>query len=154
MRVSSNWNENKEMNTNKSIYSIQKWIPPILAFSLIAILLAACGQSAGQVVSSPQPTVVPTDNNTAPAVSAAKSALAEKLNISVDTIQLMGAKPVQWPDTCLGVQTTGVMCAFHVVDGYRIILSVNNQTYEAHSNLDGSQIVLVPGPVSPSAGQS
>ena len=46
------------------------------------------------------------------------------------------------------------MCAMHVVDGYRITLSANGQTYEVHSNLDGSQIVLVPGPVPTSAGIS
>jgi hypothetical protein len=53
-------------------------------------------------------------------------------------------QPVQWPDSCLGVQIPGIMCAMHVVDGYRIILLANDQTYEVHSNLDGSQIALVP----------
>jgi hypothetical protein len=85
-------------------------------------------------------------------VARAKSFLADKLNINKETIKLVDIQSVQWPDTCLGVQTTGVMCAFHVVDGYRITLSAIDQTYEVHSNLDGSQIVLVPETVSPSAG--
>jgi hypothetical protein len=77
-------------------------------------------------------------------VARAKSFLAEKLSINEETIQFVEAQKVQWPDTCLGVQTPGIMCAFHVVDGYRITLSADNQTYEIHTNLDGSQIVLVP----------
>ena len=43
------------------------------------------------------------------------------------------------------------MCAMHVVDGYRITLSANDQAYEVRSNLDGSQTVVVPGEVSSSA---
>ena len=131
------------MNANKSNYYTHKWITALLVFSLVIVVLTACGQSVSQA--APQPTAISVDEGTAPAVSAAKSALAEKLNISVNAIQLVDAQPVQWPDTCLGVQTPGIMCAFHVVDGYRITLSANDQTYEAHSNLDGSQIVLVPG---------
>ncbi|MFN2235983.1 MAG: hypothetical protein ACK2U1_17300, partial [Anaerolineales bacterium] len=34
------------------------------------------------------------------------------------------------------------MCAMHVVDGYRIMLLANDQTYEVRSNLDGSQTAL------------
>ena len=37
----------------------------------------------------------------------------------------------------------------HVVDGYRIMLSADNRTYEIRTNLDGSQTVIVPGLVSP-----
>ena len=142
------------MNTNKSMYrNIQK-LPTLLALFLIAALLGACAAPATQAVPSPQPAPTTTSQDgmgTLP-VARAKSFLADKLNINKETIKLVDIKPVQWPDTCLGVQTTGVMCAFHVVDGYRITLSANDRTYEAHSNLDGSQIVLIPETVSPSAG--
>ena len=135
--------------------NIQK-LPILLAFILMAALLGACAAPATQVAPSPQPAPTSTGQggmDTLP-VARAKSFLADKLNINQETVKLVDIKPVQWPDTCLGVQTTGVMCAFHVLDGYRITLSANNQTYEAHSNLDGSQIVLVPGPISASAPQS
>jgi hypothetical protein len=66
------------------------------------------------------------------------------LNINNEPIQIVDVQQVQWPDTCLGVQQPGIMCAMHVVDGFKITLSANNQSYEVHSNLDGSQIVLVP----------
>jgi hypothetical protein len=87
-------------------------------------------------------------------VARAKSLLSDQLNINKETIQLVDIQPVQWPDTCLGVQTPEIMCAFHVVDGYRINLFANGQTYEVHTNLDGSQTVLVLDTASTSAGQS
>jgi hypothetical protein len=62
-----------------------------LALLVIAILLTACDSPAVQVIPPPQPTAMPTDESTAPAVAAAKSALAERLNISMDTIQLVDA---------------------------------------------------------------
>jgi len=77
-------------------------------------------------------------------VAMAKSLLADKLNIHQETIQLVNSQAVQWPDSCLGVQTPGSMCAMHVVDGFKIILSANGQTYEVHTNQDGSESVLVP----------
>jgi len=144
------------MNANKSNYYTHKWVPALLVISVIVALLGACAAPATQTVPSPQPVPTTTSQGgveTLP-VARAKSFLADKLNINKETIKLLDIRPVQWPDTCLGVQTPGIMCAFHVVDGYRITLSANDQTYEAHSNLDGSQIVLVPGPVSTSTGQS
>ena len=73
--------------------------------------------------------------------------LAEKSKTTIDAIQVVDIQSVQWPDSCLGVPQNGIMCAMHVVDGYRVILSVNNLQYEAHSNQDGSQMIFVPGPV-------
>jgi hypothetical protein len=117
-----------------------------LVISLMAILLAACATSAIQATPTPQP--LPTTSGqsgmeTLP-VARAKSFLADKLSINRSTIKFVEAQKVQWPDTCLGVQQPGIMCAFHVVDGFKITLSANAQSYEVHSNLDGSQIVLVP----------
>jgi hypothetical protein len=142
------------MNTNKSMYRNMQKLTILLALFLMAALLGACAAPATQIVPSPQPVPTTTGQggmDTLP-VARAKSFLADKLNINKETIKLVDIQSVQWPDTCLGVQTTGVMCAFHVVDGYRITLSAIDQTYEVHSNLDGSQIVLVPETVSPSAG--
>ena len=114
---------------------------PILV--LAAMLLTACAQSTSQPSPQPAATSVGTAGNPDKAVSAAKSALAKRQNLNVDSIQLVNVQPVLWPDGCLGVNHPGFMCAMHVVDGYRIILSANDQTYEAHSNLDGSQIEFV-----------
>jgi hypothetical protein len=139
-----------KMNIYKSKFSRQKssktWFQILLPFLSIAILLTACATPATQATPSPQPFPTTTGQGgmeTLP-VFRAKSFLADKLSINEATIQFVEAQKVQWPDTCLGVQTPGIMCAFHVVDGFKIILSANGQTYEIHTNLDGSQVVLVP----------
>ena len=146
----------KNTSTLNNNHSPKIWLPVILACSFIAILLTACAGSGTQVVSTPQstPTTAAQGGMSTLPVARAKSLLADKLNINEETIKLVDAQAVQWPDSCLGVQTPGIMCAMHVVGGFKITLSANNQTYEVHSNLDGSQSVLAPGPVSTSAGQS
>jgi len=151
------------MNNKSTLTKIKpsrNWAQTLLAFFLMAIFLTACAQT--QSTPSPEPVIQPTPQpttvgatpgtNTDPVVSAAKSALAKQLGIKVDAIQLVDIQPVQWPDSCLGIQKPGIMCAFHVVDGYRVTLSANGQNYEVRSNLDGSQIVLVPDQGSTSVG--
>ena len=46
---------------------------------------------------------------------------------------------------------SGTMCAMHVVSGYRVTLTANDHRYEVHTNGDGSQLAIVPGP-QPSVG--
>jgi hypothetical protein len=145
-----------KLSTLNNTHSPKIWLPVILACSLIAILLTACAGPRTQAGPSPQPTqttIGQSGMDTLP-VARAKSLLSDQLNINKETIQLVDIQPVQWPDTCLGVQTPEIMCAFHVVDGYRINLFANGQTYEVHTNLDGSQTVLVLDTASTSAGQS
>lgn len=144
-----------------STKSLRKWAQALLAFSLMAVLLTACAQATvtpAPETPSPEPTQQPTPaltkTNAYLATSAATFVLAEHLNIGEDQVQVVDAQPVQWPDSCLGVPQSGIMCAMHVVDGYRIALSANGHTYEVNTNLDGSETVLVPGPVPTSAGIS
>ncbi len=144
----------------------QKGAQAVLALSLSAVLLAACAQPGLNNTPSPQPTSIPsaqpsalpaatpTSDATAAVVLAAKTMLAEKSQASIAAIQLVDIQPVQWPDSCLGVPQAGIMCAMHVVAGYRVTLSASSLTYEAHTNLDGSQIVFIPGPVVKSTGMS
>jgi hypothetical protein len=139
-----------KMNIYKSKLNRQKsyktWFQVLLPFLSIAILLTACAAPATQAAPTQQPHPTTTGQggmDTLP-VARAKSFLADKLNVNNGPIQIVDVQRVQWPDTCLGVQQPGIMCAMHVVDGFKITLSVNDQSYEVHSNLDGSQIVLVP----------
>jgi hypothetical protein len=140
--------EKKQTLKNSELPRIM--VQTILFFSLMAILLSACAQPAAQATPSAQPSPVPTaiSQNSASgsnaAASAARSMLARQLSTHEDAVQLLDIQPVQWPDSCLGVHQAGIMCVFHVVDGYRITLLANDRTYEVHSNLDGSQTVLVP----------
>ncbi|MGD8404384.1 MAG: hypothetical protein PVJ21_12035 [Anaerolineales bacterium] len=140
------------MKANQNLFNNIKlskpWIKITLVISLTAIVLAACATPATQATLTPTPQPLPTTSgqggmDTLP-VARAKSLLVDKLSINGAKIKFVEAQKVQWPDTCLGVQQPGIMCAFHVVDGFKIVLSANGLTYEIHTNLDGSQVVLVP----------
>ena len=121
-------------------------------FLLITAVLASCTPPLTQSNPPPRPvlqsTSVVVNEKMSSAISAAKSALAKQLNVGADLIQQVSIEEVQWPDGCLGVQQPGIMCAMHVVDGYRVTLSANGQTYEVRTNLDGSQIVFAHGSTS------
>ena len=144
---------------SKKLISRKKWVPTISFLSLIGILLTACAQQpVPQSTPTVQPMVQPTSVSTTPGVTsdvvvaAAKSMLADKLKLTAADIQMVDVQSVQWPDSCLGVPQAGIMCAMHVVEGYRITLEAYGQTYEVHSNQDGSQLALVPGVVPTTAG--
>ena len=143
------------MKENKMIFmSTKPFKKTALTILLIAVFLTSCAPSLAQNTPTPPPVPQPTSTTAAQSgmdtlpVARAKSFLADKLNISNETIQFVETQAVQWPDSCLGVQQPGIMCAMHVVDGYRVTLSANDQTYEVRSNLDGSQTVLSPDPAS------
>ena len=144
---------NKIISINKQLS--KKSIQSVTAILFIAILLTSCAPSLVQTNPTPQPVLQSTpritNDQTNAVIAAAKSTLAEQLQLGIDAIQWMDIQQVQWPDGCLGVQEPRIMCAMHVVDGYRITLSANDQKYEVRSNLDGSQTVVVPGHASSSA---
>jgi hypothetical protein len=151
----------KIQSIRKTIISRKKWglASPVLI--LFASLITACAQQPiNQITPTAQPPVQPTAMSTNPettsdkAVVVAKSLLADQFKGVSAVIQLVDIQSVEWPDSCLGVPQAGMMCAMHVVSGYRINLTANGKSYEVHSNLDGSQVLLVPGVVPTSAGLS
>ena len=135
-----------------------------------AMVLAACGGAARPLaVSSPQPTTsidTPVSPITSPlATSAARTegglstqpgaaawanapqaalrarqALIDQLQVDGDTIGLVSAEPVEWPDACLGLQAPGVMCAQVITAGYNVVLSANGREYEFHTNESGGVV--------------
>ncbi|HNB51145.1 MAG TPA: hypothetical protein PK530_04350 [Anaerolineales bacterium] len=72
----------------------------------------------------------------------AREALAVQLGIAKEAITLVSVEAVEWPDSCLGITFSEKACATVITPGYRIILEANGQTYEYHSNKDGSQMLL------------
>jgi hypothetical protein len=79
--------------------------------------------------------------NAPQAALAARAMLVAKLAVDPDTIVLVSADQIDWPDACLGVQTPGKMCAQVITPGYKVVLSANGNQYEFHTNADGSSIV-------------
>lgn len=117
-----------------------------LSLLLLLLLLAACG---GQppATPTPQPTeapptateALPTEN---PAVTAVIRSLARQYEIAPEAVIVQSIRATEWPDTCLGVQMTGVPCAEAITPGYIIQLDVEGVVMVFHSNEDGSRSVL------------
>ena len=140
--------------------------PLIVFFYIIiaAIILAECTtqqptQAASATVtplpvpsSTPIPTRVPTVTPVPPtpttqplpqAIVNVEEFLAKKLSIQAGDIKLVSYSAVEWPDSCLGVQTPGIMCAMHVTPGFKVFLQVGNKVYELHSDQAGQEVLLV-----------
>ena len=137
---------------------------PIIVFFYIiiaAIFLAQCTgqqptQAPGPVETRPaapsptstpvsQPTLTPLPATPAPqplpqAIVNVKNYLAEKLGVKVTDIKVISFVEVDWPDSCLGINTPGIMCAMHVTPGYKVFLQVKNSTYELHSDKTGQTV--------------
>jgi hypothetical protein len=73
-------------------------------------------------------------------VAAVKPVLASALGVAETDIKLVSAQIVEWPDSCLGVAAPGVACSQVVTPGYLLVLEVNGQQYEYHTNGDGSVV--------------
>lgn len=81
-----------------------------------------------------------------PAVQAARGALARDQAVPVSRVTVVSFTPVEWRNGCLEVDRDERPCTDVIVPGYRVILSVDGQTFEYRTNLDGSQVVFA-GPV-------
>ncbi len=101
--------------------------------------------------STKEPTTTPPvqtpDPQTSGAVDAAKQDLAKLLGIDVSKITLVSMEAVEWPDSCLGVVQQDVFCAQVITPGYRIILKAEGQSYEYHTNQNGSSLLLASGSI-------
>ena len=87
--------------------------------------------------------VAPTEPIQTPdaAEQAAVIQLAQNLGIDKSQIKVVSADPIEFPDSCLGIQQQGVMCAQIVTPGYLIVLEANGRQYEYHTNENASAIM-------------
>ncbi len=75
------------------------------------------------------------------AVAAARKQLADLLSLGTPAeAVLVEALPVEWPNTCLGLQQAGEECQAEAVSGFRVVFSVQGLQYIYHTNRDGAQI--------------
>ena len=72
--------------------------------------------------------------------------LAQQLQIDIDQIEVVSVEPVEWSDACLGVYTADMMCAQVITPGYLVIVAVDGEQYEYHTNDDGSFMQLASAP--------
>lgn len=128
----------------------------------LAVLLAACSAAAGsQEEEEPQPTEAPTSEVTQQPTDeatdeqpnggaegglningsqAAIEALAEKLGVSVEEITLVSVEHVEWSDSCLGLGGPDEMCAQAITPGWNVLLEVNGDQYEVHTDETGASV--------------
>jgi hypothetical protein len=74
----------------------------------------------------------------------ARQALAQQLGVPVESIRVVSATQVDWPNGCLGIQKPGMMCTDAIVPGYQIILEADGKQYEVRTDMTGRQVAVVP----------
>jgi hypothetical protein len=67
-------------------------------------------------------------------VQTAKDDLAQRLSLEAESIQVVKAEAVQWPDASLGCPKPGMMYAQVVTPGYQIVLSAGGAGYDYHAS--------------------
>jgi hypothetical protein len=67
-----------------------------------------------------------------PLIEAASADLMKRLSVTRDSIEVVTAQAVVWPDKSLGCPQAGMQYLQVQVDGYRIELRVGNQFYTYH----------------------
>ncbi|MCB0248474.1 MAG: hypothetical protein KDI07_07830 [Anaerolineae bacterium] len=140
----------------------------IVLLLLTGIVLAGCAGPAGpaqptstvdQPTMTPAPLATPTDATvpTEPPPAASEpptgvpatmtteqvvKVLSGKLAVDPTQMTLVSMEPVNWPDSCLGVNTMEIMCAEVITPGYRIVVEVDGLQTTVHTNEDLSVALI------------
>lgn len=80
-------------------------------------------------------------------VAAALTDLAGRLGAAPDTISLVTAEAISWPDGALGCPQPGMMYPQVITEGYRVVFAVNGQEYAYHGSTNG-ELVYCENPAS------
>lgn len=78
-----------------------------------------------------------------PAAREAQQQLARHLEIEPQSVSVLSVEATDWPDSCLGAEQPGEMCAAVITPGFKIVLDANGQKYVLHTNADGSNYRVV-----------
>jgi len=81
-----------------------------------------------------------------PGVQGARLILSQQRQVEPEEITVVEAEAVTWPDTCLGVETTGEPCTNAETEGYRVVLSLEGEEFTYRTDAFGGQVYLVDGP--------
>lgn len=83
----------------------------------------------------PTATPIPSDPTTTAWINQAVKDLAGRLKLDEGEIQVVSFESVVWPDGGLGCPEPGVFYTQVLVEGFRIRLEHNGQTYNYHGSL-------------------
>lgn len=84
-------------------------------------------------------------NPSAAASNRAAIDLAGAMNVDVGEVEVVTIEPVQWRDGSLGCPQPGRNYPAVITPGFRIILEVDGDQVEYHTNLDGTVLVQCSG---------
>jgi hypothetical protein len=77
------------------------------------------------------------------AQSAAFADLFDRYHYPANSGAVVSSEYVEWPDSCLGMQTPGVMCLQVITPGYRMILrGADTPFIEYHTDLNGHAVFV------------
>jgi hypothetical protein len=72
-------------------------------------------------------------------------ALAAKLGVAWNQLEIQVLEPVTWPDACLGIPEAGEVCAQIQTPGYGGMLVLDGEQFEFRMNESAENIRLIPG---------
>lgn len=107
----------------------------LVVFTLLALMLAACGSLGGTPEPKEPATGLPGDVETA-----VKETLSARTGVAVEEIEVVEAEQRDWPDACLGLAEEGEMCAQVITPGWKVTARADGETYVLHTNEDGTVI--------------
>ena len=91
-----------------------------------------------------QPSTDPSGVDPAPAAieSAARTLLADELDVDAGDLTLERSEPMAWSDASLGCPQEGYAYAQVITPGYRLIFNHAGVSHAVHANADGAYVVI------------
>jgi len=124
--------------------------------TIAAVALAACGMAEDGAVATTAPgdaadsttsttvaapEVTTTLENEMPddaeLIQSAVHDLSRRLLVPEETIELVEARPVEWPDGALGCPQEGQVYTQAIVPGTQVLLRADGRVYDYHAGADG-----------------
>lgn len=117
------------------------------SLSLVAVtsilLLAACAPATTDTPDVTDDTSTPTeqtDDRMMAGAVAAKAALAARLSIDPDDIDISAFEQTDWSDSCLGLGGPAESCLAAITPGYKVTMNYGGTAYHYRTNMDGSVV--------------
>jgi hypothetical protein len=139
----------------------------LMVWAIVGLLLAACGEPEGSsptslpsesTSTSISDTTAPTTETTMPDVptsnpDTAPEAVVEKAildlvgrtNVTADSVTVIAAQEMTWPDGSLGCPQPGMSYTQALVDGSRVLLEAEGRLYAYHAGPDGEPFLCPSG---------
>ena len=123
-------------------------VAQVIRFAVIAVLAAGCGTTGGTMTPTPPPASTPAGwpsgrpplQTTSPLPSGSPAEVSPQRWQAIEdylaehqvtgTPELESAKAVTWPDSSLGCPSPGVSYTQALVDGLRVIVTVDGERYD------------------------